>query len=152
MSCDVWAVLLPIRGSDRRWVGGVGEHGCGVDEASGSFGPYPETQTEIADPPDKAAAPSVDLVKRDFSAEAINQKWCGDLTEIPTDETSVASTTVVVGESTVVGNGFETMSSTTVAGSTVEPAAGICSRTSPGVSPLINRSVDNVVQLVCDGG
>lgn len=36
--------------------------------------------------PDKAAEPIADLVKRDFSAERINQKWCGDLTEIPTEE------------------------------------------------------------------
>ena len=34
--------------------------------------------------PDKAAQPFPDLVKRDFSAGAINEKWCGDLTEIPT--------------------------------------------------------------------
>jgi putative transposase len=36
--------------------------------------------------PDKAAQPFPDLVKRDFSAGAINEKWCGDLTEIPTGE------------------------------------------------------------------
>jgi len=36
--------------------------------------------------PDKAAAPIPDLVKRDFSAEATDQRRCGDLTEIPTDE------------------------------------------------------------------
>jgi putative transposase len=36
--------------------------------------------------PDKAAAPAPDLVKRDFSAPAINLKWCGDLTEVATDE------------------------------------------------------------------
>ena len=36
--------------------------------------------------PDKAAAPAPDLVKRDFTAPAINVKWCGDLTEMPTDE------------------------------------------------------------------
>lgn len=36
--------------------------------------------------PDKAAAPIPDLVGRDFTAQRINQKWCGDLTEIPTDE------------------------------------------------------------------
>jgi putative transposase len=36
--------------------------------------------------PDKAARPVPDLVKRDFTAPAINRKWCGDLTEIPTDE------------------------------------------------------------------
>jgi len=36
--------------------------------------------------PDKAAAPVPDLVKRGFNAKEIDQKWCGDLTEIPTDE------------------------------------------------------------------
>jgi putative transposase len=36
--------------------------------------------------PDKAAAPAPDLIKRDFTAPAINLKWCGDLTEVPTDE------------------------------------------------------------------
>jgi putative transposase len=36
--------------------------------------------------PDKAAPLAPDLVKRDFTAPAINLKWCGDLTEIPTDE------------------------------------------------------------------
>ncbi len=36
--------------------------------------------------PDKAAAPIPDLVKRDFGAAAVDQRWCGDLTEIPTDE------------------------------------------------------------------
>ena len=36
--------------------------------------------------PDKAAPPAPDLVRRDFSASAINHKWCGDLTEIPTGE------------------------------------------------------------------
>ena len=36
--------------------------------------------------PDKAAPPAPDLVKRDFTASAINVKWCGDLTEVPTDE------------------------------------------------------------------
>jgi transposase InsO family protein len=36
--------------------------------------------------PDKAAAPIPDLVRRDFGAEHIDQRWCGDLTEIPTGE------------------------------------------------------------------
>lgn len=44
--------------------------------------------------PDKAAAPVPDLVRRDFSAEAINQRWCGDLTEIPTDEGKLYLATV----------------------------------------------------------
>jgi putative transposase len=36
--------------------------------------------------PDKAADPLPDLVNRDFSATKPDEKWCGDLTEIPTDE------------------------------------------------------------------
>jgi transposase InsO family protein len=44
--------------------------------------------------PDKAAVPIADLVKRDFSAERIDQRWCGDLTEIPTDEGKLYLATV----------------------------------------------------------
>ncbi|HUE58987.1 MAG TPA: IS3 family transposase [Acidimicrobiales bacterium] len=36
--------------------------------------------------PDRTVPPFPDLVRRDFHAEAINQKWSGDLTEIPTLE------------------------------------------------------------------
>lgn len=35
---------------------------------------------------DKGKKPFPDLVKRDFTAPAVNVKWCGDITEIPTDE------------------------------------------------------------------
>ena len=35
---------------------------------------------------DKAAPTFPDLVRRDFTAQAPNRKWCGDITEIPTDE------------------------------------------------------------------
>ncbi len=45
--------------------------------------------------PDKAADPIPDLVGRDFSAEAIDQRWCGDLTEIPTDEGKLYLATVL---------------------------------------------------------
>ena len=38
--------------------------------------------------------PIRDLVKRDFNASAINKKWCGDLTEIPTDEGKLYLATV----------------------------------------------------------
>jgi putative transposase len=44
--------------------------------------------------PDKAAPPAPDLVKRDFTAAAINDKWCGDLTEVPTDEGKLYLATV----------------------------------------------------------
>jgi transposase InsO family protein len=36
--------------------------------------------------PDGRAVPFPDLIKRDFSATAPNEKWCGDMTEIPTLE------------------------------------------------------------------
>lgn len=35
--------------------------------------------------PDMASPPVPDLVKRDFTAAAVDCKWCGDLTEVPTD-------------------------------------------------------------------
>ena len=35
--------------------------------------------------PDKAAKPVPDLLKRDFKAAAPDEKWCGDLTELPTE-------------------------------------------------------------------
>ena len=44
--------------------------------------------------PDKAAPPVPDLVKRDFTAPAINTKWCGDLTEVPTEEGKLYLATV----------------------------------------------------------
>jgi len=43
---------------------------------------------------DKAAAPIPDLVKRDFTAARIDLRWCGDLTEIPTDEGKLFLATV----------------------------------------------------------
>ena len=36
--------------------------------------------------PDNAAVPAPDLLRRDFTASAPDQKWCGDFKEIPTDE------------------------------------------------------------------
>ena len=44
--------------------------------------------------PNKAAAPIPDLLGRDFNAARIDQKWCGDLTEIPTDEGKLYLATV----------------------------------------------------------
>ena len=35
---------------------------------------------------DRSAPVFADLLRRDFTAAAPNQKWCGDITEIPTDE------------------------------------------------------------------
>ena len=44
---------------------------------------------------DKKAPKFQDLLKRDFSAPAPNVKWCGDMTEIPTDEGKLYLATVL---------------------------------------------------------
>ena len=60
----------------------------------GLQGRTPKRKRRSLTRPDKAAAPIRDLVKRDFNAEGIDQKWCGDLTEIPTDEGKLYLATV----------------------------------------------------------
>jgi putative transposase len=52
----------------------------------GLQGRCPKRKRRCLTRPDKAADPIPDLVRRDFSAEAVDQRRCGDLTEIPTDE------------------------------------------------------------------
>ncbi|QDP95684.1 IS3 family transposase [Microlunatus elymi] len=44
---------------------------------------------------DRKAAKFPDLVRRDFAAPARNRKWCGDITEIPTDEGKLYMATVI---------------------------------------------------------
>lgn len=60
----------------------------------GLQGRTPKRKRRSLTRPDKAAAPIPDLVRRDFNAEEINHKWCGDLTEIPTDEGKLYLATV----------------------------------------------------------
>jgi transposase InsO family protein len=60
----------------------------------GLQGRSPKRKRRSLTRPDKAAAPIRDLLGRDFSAEAINVKWCGDLTEVPTDEGKLYLATV----------------------------------------------------------
>jgi len=52
----------------------------------GLQGRSPKRKRRSLTRPDKAAAPIADLVGRDFCAETVDEKWCGDLTEIPTGE------------------------------------------------------------------
>jgi transposase InsO family protein len=52
----------------------------------GLAGRSPKRKRRSLTRPDKAADPVDDLVGRDFSAETTDEKWCGDLTEIPTSE------------------------------------------------------------------
>ena len=44
--------------------------------------------------PDKAARPAPDLLRRDFSASAINKKWAGDFKQVNTDQGPVFLATV----------------------------------------------------------
>lgn len=52
----------------------------------GLAGRSPKRKRRRLTRPDKAADPIPDLVGRDFSTGPVDQRWCGDLTEIPTDE------------------------------------------------------------------
>jgi putative transposase len=52
----------------------------------GLVGRSPKRKRRSLTRPDKAAAPIRDLVQRDYSTGPVNQRWCGDLTEIPTGE------------------------------------------------------------------
>lgn len=52
----------------------------------GLVGRSPKRKRRSRTRPDKAADPIPDLVQRDYSTGPIDQRWCGDLTEIPTEE------------------------------------------------------------------
>lgn len=52
----------------------------------GLVGRSPKRKRRSLTRPDKAAAPIPDLVRRDYSTGPVDQRWCGDLTEIPTEE------------------------------------------------------------------
>jgi hypothetical protein len=56
-------------------VEGLGEHGGGLDGPL--RGRAPKGKRRSLTRPDKAPAPIPDLVKGDFSAERIDQRWCG---------------------------------------------------------------------------
>ena len=74
---------------------GVEEDGGGVDGPPGSAGPLPETQAPLARPaPTRPPHRSRTWSSGTSRAEAINQRWCGDLTEIPTDEGKLYLATV----------------------------------------------------------
>jgi transposase InsO family protein len=61
----------------------------------GLVGRSPKRKRRSLTRPDKAAAPAPDLVRRDFTAEQVDQRWCGDLTEVPTDEGKLYLATVL---------------------------------------------------------
>lgn len=61
----------------------------------GLRGRCPKRKRRSLTRPDKAAAAIPDLLRREFHAEQIDQRWCGDLTEIPTDEGKLYLATVL---------------------------------------------------------
>jgi putative transposase len=61
----------------------------------GLQGRSPKRKRRCLTRPDKAAEPIPDLVKRDFSTGPVDQRWCGDLTEIGTDEGKLYLATVL---------------------------------------------------------
>src|SRR4051812_21522163 len=61
----------------------------------GLQGRCPKRKRRSLTRPDKAAEPIPDLVGRDFHADAIDQRWCGDLTEIPTEDGRLYLATVL---------------------------------------------------------
>jgi putative transposase len=61
----------------------------------GLVGRCPKRKRRSLTRPDKRAEPIPDLVGRDFSTGPVNQRWCGDLTEIPTDEGKLYLATVL---------------------------------------------------------
>jgi putative transposase len=61
----------------------------------GLAGRCPKRKRRCLTRPDAAADPIPDLVGRDFSTGPVNQRWCGDLTEIPTGEGKLYLATVL---------------------------------------------------------
>ena len=61
----------------------------------GLQGRSPKRRRRSLTRPDKAAASIPDLIGRDFNADGIDQRWCGDLTEIPTGEGKLYLATVL---------------------------------------------------------
>ena len=61
----------------------------------GLAGRCPKRKRRCLTRPAAAADPIPDLVGRDFSTGPVNQRWCGDLTEIPTGEGKLYLATVL---------------------------------------------------------
>ena len=74
--------------------GGVGEYRRRVDAPARSAGRKPKQRQGLTKQ-DKSAPKFPDLLKRDFTASGPNLKWCGDITEIPTDEGKLYLATVL---------------------------------------------------------
>ena len=61
----------------------------------GLQGRSPKRKRRCLTRPDKTADPIADLIGRDFSVERVEQRWCGDLTEVAADEGKLYLATVL---------------------------------------------------------
>ena len=61
----------------------------------GLQGRSPKRKRRSLTRPDQATVRVPDLIGRDFNAERIDQRWCGDLTEVPTEEGKLYLATVL---------------------------------------------------------
>jgi transposase InsO family protein len=76
--------------------------------------------------PDKAAEPIADLLKRDFTAPKTDAKWCGDLTEVPTEQGKLYLASVLdLGSRRVPGFSLSEHHDAAVATSAVQMAAAV---------------------------
>jgi putative transposase len=76
--------------------------------------------------PDKAAPRIPDLVKRDFAASAVNRKWCGDLTEVPTGEGKLYLATVEdLASRRIIGFGLSEHHDTELASAAIKMAVAV---------------------------
>ena len=99
----------------------------------GLRGRAPKRRRRSLTRPDKAAAPIPDLVRRDFHAERIDQRWCGDLTEIPTDEGKLYLATVLdLSSRRLPGFALSDHHDSAVAKAALCMAAAVQAATSPG--------------------
>src|SRR4051812_6305739 len=73
---------------------GAKKTGAAAMARPGLEGRSPKRKRRSLTRPDKAAAPIPDLIRRDFNAETVDQRWCGDLTEIPCDDGKLYLATV----------------------------------------------------------
>jgi putative transposase len=78
---------------DEGWA--VSERSVAASMARQGLVARPKRRRRSLTKPDKAAKPLPDLLGRDFSASRADEKWCGDLTEIPTEEGKLYLASVV---------------------------------------------------------
>jgi len=73
----------------------VSKNTVATSMARQASGQLPETEAAVVDPPGQGRRADPGPDPADFHAEAVDRLWCGDLTEIPTDEGTLYLATVL---------------------------------------------------------